>query len=310
MIQYVLIKILKLKLMKTLKVRNYCFMGLFSFNYAKPGPGVDKDAPKKKGIFLYFELFVRKFFKMIQVNMLYFLVSIPYIILMFLFVTGIFGRYFGEQLTNIAKEAGIDDQSVGTMLLIFNAFVTMLIFSLWGSGPASAAYAYVTRCFTREEHAWILSDFFKNFKENFKHSMIILVLDFVILFLMFNAIVQYWNLYLSSNQFIWAILMYLCILAAIVYTFMHFYFYQIMVTFECKFKDLIKNALMLALGKAPMNLFLTVICFVLLMILFNFLHPVFAVFLCFILFYSIVRYPIEFYSARTIQRIAVELKED
>ena len=31
-------------------------MGLFSFNYAKPGPGVDRDAPKKKGIFLYFEL--------------------------------------------------------------------------------------------------------------------------------------------------------------------------------------------------------------------------------------------------------------
>lgn len=37
-------------------------MGLF-FNYDKPGPGMDKNAPKHWGIFLYFELLWRNFGK-------------------------------------------------------------------------------------------------------------------------------------------------------------------------------------------------------------------------------------------------------
>ena len=284
-------------------------MGLFSFNYSKPGPGVDKDAPKKKGIFLYFELLGRKFFKLCQVNMLYFLCSIPYIVLMFLFTMGMFGGYFTEMVTNaLGADAGSD--AVSNSVLMLTSFFTMSVFALWGSGPASASFAYVTRCFTREEHSWILSDFFKIFKENFKQAIIVVVIDFVMLFLFVNAIYQYWNFYTQQNSFVWMLLTYLCIMMCIIYTFMHFHIYQIMITFECKFKDLLKNAFMLSFGKAPMNLLLCVIVLFLLGALFSFIQPIFAIFVCFIIGYGLVRYPIEFYSARTIQRIAIELRED
>lgn len=286
-------------------------MGLFSFNYAKPGPGVDKDAPKKKGIFLYFELLGRKFFKLCQVNMLYFLFSIPYIVLMFLFITGFFGGYFTELIQSISSSGEkISSESVSTVILMITSLLTMLFFALWGSGPASASFAYVTRCFTREEHSWIWSDFIRIFKENFKQAMIVVVMDFVVLFLMLNALIQYWQLYTTQNQFIYALLMYFCFMMFIIYTFVHFHIYQLMITFECKFKDLLKNALMLAFGKAPMNLVLAAIAIFLLGIMFNYLQPMFAVLLCFLVFLGLVRYPIEFYSARTIQRIAVEFKED
>ncbi|MBP3360433.1 MAG: DUF624 domain-containing protein [Clostridia bacterium] len=286
-------------------------MGLFSFNYAKPGPGVDKDAPKKKGIFLYFELLGRKFFKLCQVNMLYFLCSIPYIALMFLFITGFFGGYFTEMIQSINMPGEeISGESVSTILLMLTSLLTMLFFALWGSGPASASFAYVTRCFTREEHSWIWSDFIRIFKENFKQAMIVVVMDFVMLFLMLNALIQYWNLYTTQNQFVFALLMYLCFMMFIIYTFMHFHIYQLMITFECKFRDLLKNALMLAFGKAPMNLVLGALAIALLGVMFNYLQPVFALLLCFLVFLGLVRYPIEFYSARTIQRIAIEFKED
>ena len=72
-------------------------MGLFSFNYAKPGPGVDKNAPKKKGFFLYFEIFRRKFFKLLQANMLYFLCSLPFLAIIF-FLTPI-----GDLSKNLAE---------------------------------------------------------------------------------------------------------------------------------------------------------------------------------------------------------------
>ncbi len=51
------------------------FFGLF--NYSKPGPGVDKDAPKKKRFFLFFELYFRKFWKLVQLNLLFIVCCIP-----------------------------------------------------------------------------------------------------------------------------------------------------------------------------------------------------------------------------------------
>lgn len=52
-------------------------MGLFNINYSKPGPGVSKNEPEKKRFFLFWELYARKFFKLIIANMLYALVSLP-----------------------------------------------------------------------------------------------------------------------------------------------------------------------------------------------------------------------------------------
>ncbi len=52
--------------------------GLFGFfDSSKPGPGVSKDEPKKKRFFLFWELFFRKFGKLMLANLLYVLVSLP-----------------------------------------------------------------------------------------------------------------------------------------------------------------------------------------------------------------------------------------
>lgn len=51
------------------------FFGLF--DYSKPGPGVHKNAPKKKSFVVFFEIFFRKFWKLITANLLFVLVSLP-----------------------------------------------------------------------------------------------------------------------------------------------------------------------------------------------------------------------------------------
>ena len=51
------------------------FFGLF--NYNKPGPGVEKGAPKKKRFFEFWSLYFRKFWKLMQANLIYVLVSLP-----------------------------------------------------------------------------------------------------------------------------------------------------------------------------------------------------------------------------------------
>lgn len=53
-------------------------MSLFGLNdYTKAGPGVAKNAPKKKPFFEFFELYFRKFWKLLELNLLTALFCIP-----------------------------------------------------------------------------------------------------------------------------------------------------------------------------------------------------------------------------------------
>lgn len=53
------------------------FFGLF--DYSKVGPGVSKSEPQKKGFVVFFEIYFRKFWKLITANLLYVLVKLPLI---------------------------------------------------------------------------------------------------------------------------------------------------------------------------------------------------------------------------------------
>jgi len=50
---------------------------MFFKSYYKPGPGVDKDAPPKKGISLYIELITVDFWGFVGLNMLYVICCLP-----------------------------------------------------------------------------------------------------------------------------------------------------------------------------------------------------------------------------------------
>lgn len=53
-------------------------MALFSNKrYYKPGKGVEKDAPEKNAFFKFFELYGRKFWRFIEVNLIYLVVILP-----------------------------------------------------------------------------------------------------------------------------------------------------------------------------------------------------------------------------------------
>lgn len=51
---------------------------MFRFvNYDKPGKGIDPNAPKKRPFFLFLELLCRKYFTVMQMNLIYLLCCIP-----------------------------------------------------------------------------------------------------------------------------------------------------------------------------------------------------------------------------------------
>jgi len=54
-------------------------MKLFFLDYNKEGPGVQKDAPPKEGIDLFFDLFAREFTSLVKLNIFFVLSCIPII---------------------------------------------------------------------------------------------------------------------------------------------------------------------------------------------------------------------------------------
>lgn len=77
------------------------FFGLF--NYEKEGPGIEKDAPKKKAFVVFFETFFRNFWKFITINLVYLVLSIPIV------TTGLTSC----GLTHVARNIARDKHSFG-----------------------------------------------------------------------------------------------------------------------------------------------------------------------------------------------------
>jgi len=228
-------------------------MAKFITKDSKPGKGIPKDAPEKRRFFVFFEIFIEKFFKLVELNIIYFISLLPLI----------FGVYYSviinplmEKASDILKYPPIifTPSKLGTILLVISVFIT---------GPATAGFTYVIRNMQRREHTWIISDFFSNFKKNYIHGIVMSTLDIVCYLVLYVALMFY--LYImpvdapemgNTIPILGAIFV---VSVTLVFTWAHFYIYTMMVTFKLDFGKLFKNSLIFAIGKLPLNIFITAI---------------------------------------------------
>ena len=232
-------------------------MGLFN-GYMKEGPGVSKNAPEKHRFFLFFELFGRKFSKLIQLNLMLLICLIPLIL----------GLYLSLRLNpNIIADGVVNTEAMGSQpLIVFSGDIiglALFIIGLVIAGPAIAGFTYIIRNFQREEHAWLFSDFKDNFKSNFKQATAVAFIDAAVYLLLYVAFVFYtYQLPVTNPEMVKVAPALSAAIAvmAVVYTWMHYYIHVMMVTFTLKLKDIFRNALLFAIGKLPINLLITVIC--------------------------------------------------
>lgn len=270
-------------------------MGLF-FNYDKPGPGVDKNAPKKKGIFLYFELLWRNFGRMLLSNIIYFAVSLPISAIYSIFISAILGAF-------------LPADTDATIMVQTSLIMTLVLVALWGTGPVSCGLTYVLRSFAREEHTWVFSDFFQKSREGFKHGIVFLLVDMAMLAATVISASVYWNLALGGNS-IFMILLLVVALVMIIYTAMHFYMYELEVTFEGSILEVYKNSFIMAAATLPMCILLAAIIFFVSMNLLAFLSPVGVLLVAMLCWMSFMRFIVDFYSARVIKKNLISKIEE
>ncbi len=112
--------------------------GFFGFlDFTKEGPGIRKDAPKKKAFFAFFDTYFRNFWRFFSINLVYFLTSLP------ILTNGM----AAAGITNIARNIARDKHSFGLSdffetikknwkqslaVGIINTIITvLLIFGIW-----------------------------------------------------------------------------------------------------------------------------------------------------------------------------------
>lgn len=119
------------------------FLGFL--NYQKEGPGIEKDAPKKKTFIVFFETFFRNFWKFTSINLVFSAISLPVL------TNGLAAAGITNVTRNIARDRhsfGLSDffetikknlkQSlcVGTINALITALLAFCLFFYFRSGGA------------------------------------------------------------------------------------------------------------------------------------------------------------------------------
>lgn len=188
-------------------------MALFKKNNT-PSGGVLRTPHEKKGIFKFFEVYFRHFWKLVQLNLIYFIFCLPLLAMVLLLLSGYFKPIY------------------------FLLAIPGVVF-----GPATAAMMKIARNFSQERPCFLLHTFNDALKKNFKQGIIMGLIDeiFIFGFLVGIPLYQQW----AQTQPIMYIPFGICLVCMMIFYMMHFYIYLMICSTNLNMRQIIKNSFFL-----------------------------------------------------------------
>ena len=232
------------------------------FYYGKSGKGdyTKEDLPTTRWQ-LFWEMLRVRFASLFKLNVLYMIVWIPAILII---GRGVMYAYSGlanvmEQQTmliagQITQEAF--DQFNIDYINAFKAIVMqtllMLVPALAITGPFTAGIAYVTRNWARDEHSFFFSDFMDAVKENWKPALLTSTITGLVPLMLYVCVSFYGQM--TAQSLIYAIPQAIVIMVCVVWMCSLMYIYPQMVTYNINYKGLIRNSVIMTIGRLPITL--------------------------------------------------------
>ncbi len=240
-------------------------MSLFRPYIYKPRPDLLDNAPVKKSFFHFFELYFRKFWRFLSLNLWYFLVTLPMLLYVFYTVNGIFADRLSELGEDVILLSG-----VGFIAALFNRIpsvlnVPLLILSVLLYGPVTMGLTYIFRNFAREEHAW-MSDLWSRAWSNARQGLFFGIMDILVVWLCVNG--MFGGVAAAGKNLGYAlsvILSVICGVALVIWFFMRHYTYLMAVTVNLNVFRILKNAwlfVVLGFGRNVISSLVTLACLV------------------------------------------------
>ncbi|MDO5732938.1 MAG: hypothetical protein Q4P72_04015 [Eubacteriales bacterium] len=299
--------------------------GLFGlFDFTKEGPGVDRDEATPPPVQHAFQIYFRKFWTLIACNLEYLLFSLPILVLAYFANSVLLAFLFpnfsvlslSERLQSLVSK--VDEaqslQQASLIYLIFQILFTFfsvgLMFQVFG--PVHAGSTLLFRNFSREDHAFLWMDFKDCLVDNFRQSLLVGLGSFVAHFVVLFAI----SFYAQQIHLAWlrAFCLVFLIFVFIYIAMMQFYIYPLLITFDLKLKQVVKNSALFAILRLPQNLLLvlnTFLIFFVIPALFFYLLPFSIAPLLALIWYlffafSLNFFVVNFYVQRQIKRFMLD----
>ena len=194
-------------------------MGLFRPNYDRPGPGVRKDEPRKKGFPRLLEILGRDMSSLVKLNILFCFCILP---------------------TGAAFISGMS----GILPTI------MFLLSLVAAFPVGGALVAVTFCISkmlRDDPGFVWHDFKRKFKENLLQAAFPGILFVAMIY---SQVLMWLSQLLGGNgaDFTWALAMFIIF---IIFSMVAPYVFILFGYIDLKATKIIKNSILLSLANTP-----------------------------------------------------------
>ena len=239
-------------------------------NYSKEGPGLYEDDFNKGPVTRFFQVFLRKFWKLITNNLMFVISNIPMLLLSFMITFWFFGAmgFTPESFADAFRQTGIEQnvEAVQTSeegepeLTVDEELAAMgatyhLIFTICGAclltglclvclGPAQTGLTYLYRNYTREIATFTWSDFKDSFKMNFKDSLKIMFINIAVtMILLVNILFYHHNSRVDDGIFPTIATVFFTVLL-VLFSGINIFVYPMIASLELKVKHVYKNAVL------------------------------------------------------------------
>ena len=227
-----------------------------NYYYGKSGKGDYKrdDLPTTRGQ-LFREMLRIRLSGLFRMNLMTAVAFLPLMYVLMITVNALFAHLV--ELSNLLEnpeqaEAAaqmLADSPQQIYSLLFSALI-LCIPAIAITGPVQAGMAYVTRNWARDEHAFIWSDFKDAVKENWKQALGVSVITGLVPIVVLVCWQFYGNMAQTNGMF-YAIPQVLTLALGLVWMLALTFLYPLMVTYKMNFRTLVRNALLLAVGRLP-----------------------------------------------------------
>ena len=220
-------------------------MSLFN-NYQKPGRGISPEEAAKRN---YFKILGRKITILIKVNLLFFAVNIILFAAILFLIIPLFIKTGNASNELYIKR--LSDIVAGKKIMSPFPFIILALFA-----PTVSGLTYICRNCARQQHVFLVSDFFEHTKKNFKQSIIAGFIMSAVLYFYITAVFYY----LHSGMTVFAAILFI---VGIILAMSSFYVFPQIVTFEMSLLSIFKNSFLYSIINLPQNALVLIVLSVL-----------------------------------------------
>ena len=241
-----------------------------SYFYGKSGKGDyrKEDLPRTRWQ-LFWEMLRVRVAGLMRLNLVYMLAWLPTIIvLVFGAVSLIYtalpddqtadpaaivegGEMASEQIDPAHVEAWDPVEVASAIQSVIWLTLLLLVPCIAITGPFTAGLSYVTRNWARDEHAFAFSDFWDAVKANWKPSLVVSLITSLMPLVIYLCWTYYGQL-ASQNAFM-VVPQTISVMVGLIWSLAVTYTYPMLVTYQMRLRDVLRNSFLLAIGRLPMS---------------------------------------------------------